>query len=136
MDEGYIGEIRMFAGDFAPLNWVLCNGQMLSINQYAALFSILGVRYGGDGRNTFAVPNLVGKVAMGAGTAHPLGAVSGAETANVTGKTVAVSATNVAVGTPDSSNVIGSVDGKISIMQPSVAMNYIICVNGLYPTRD
>ena len=60
--EGYIGEIRMFAGNFAPRNWALCNGQILSIASNSALFSIIGTTYGGDGRTTFALPDLRGRV--------------------------------------------------------------------------
>ena len=62
--EAYIGEIRMFAGNFAPRNWALCNGQLLQISQNQALFSILGTTYGGDGRTTFALPDLRGRVAI------------------------------------------------------------------------
>lgn len=63
----YIGEIRMFAGNFAPNGWALCNGQLISISQNTALFSILGTQYGGDGRTNFALPNLMDSSAMGAG---------------------------------------------------------------------
>ena len=64
MADPYLGEIRMFAGNFAPVNWALCNGQLLSIAQSTALFSILGTMYGGDGKTTFALPNLQGNVPM------------------------------------------------------------------------
>ena len=57
-----LGEIRMFSGNFAPMGWALCNGQMLSISQNTALYSILGNLYGGDGQQTFALPHLQGKV--------------------------------------------------------------------------
>lgn len=57
-----IGEIRMFAGNFAPRGWAFCEGQLLPINQYQALFSIIGTTYGGDGRTTFALPDLRGRV--------------------------------------------------------------------------
>ena len=66
--EPFIGEIRMFAGNFAPRGWAKCEGQLLAINQYNALFSILGTRYGGDGRTTLALPDLRGRVAIGSGT--------------------------------------------------------------------
>lgn len=62
--EPYIGEIKMFGGNFAPRGWALCNGQLLSIAQNTALFSILGVTYGGNGQTTFALPNLMGRVPM------------------------------------------------------------------------
>jgi microcystin-dependent protein len=60
----YIGEIRMFAGNFAPRNWAFCNGQLLAISQNTALFSILGTTYGGNGTTNFALPNLQGRVPM------------------------------------------------------------------------
>lgn len=58
MSEPFLGEIRMFAGNFAPRNWALCNGQIIAIAQNTALFSLLGTTYGGNGVNTFALPNL------------------------------------------------------------------------------
>ncbi len=61
--EPYIAEIRMFAGNFAPRGWALCNGQVMSIAQNTALFSLVGTIYGGDGRTTFALPNLQGRMA-------------------------------------------------------------------------
>ena len=61
MADPFIGEIRMFAGNFAPQGWALCNGQLLSISQNTALFSLLGTTYGGDGRTTFALPDLRGR---------------------------------------------------------------------------
>lgn len=62
--EVYLGEIKMFAGNFAPRGFALCNGQLLSISQNAALFSILGTTYGGNGTTTFALPNLQGRLPM------------------------------------------------------------------------
>jgi len=62
-----IGQVSLFAGNFAPRGWALCNGQLLPISQNTALFSILGTTYGGDGRTTFALPDLRGRVVMGAG---------------------------------------------------------------------
>jgi microcystin-dependent protein len=58
MSDQYLGEIRMFAGNFAPYGWALCNGQLLAISQNTALFSLIGTYYGGDGVTTFALPNL------------------------------------------------------------------------------
>jgi microcystin-dependent protein len=66
--EPYLGEIKMFGGNFAPSGWALCNGQLLAISQYAALFSILGTTYGGNGVQTFALPNLQGRAPMHWGT--------------------------------------------------------------------
>ena len=64
MSEPYVGEIKMFAGNFAPRAYALCNGQLLSIAQNTALFSLLGTTYGGDGRTTFALPDLQSRVPM------------------------------------------------------------------------
>ena len=83
--EPFIGEIIMFGGNFAPRGWALCDGQLLPIAQNSALFSILGTTYGGDGRTTFGLPDLRGRVAMHAGsgpglTPRQLGAKGGEET--------------------------------------------------------
>lgn len=67
MSEPFLGEIRPFAGNFAPRGWALCDGQLLSIAQNTALFSILGTTYGGDGRATFALPDLKGRTPIGWG---------------------------------------------------------------------
>lgn len=64
MADAYIGEIRIFAGNFAPKDWALCNGQLLPIAQNTVLYSILGVQFGGDGKTTFALPNLMGRAPM------------------------------------------------------------------------
>ena len=65
--EPFIGEIRLFAGNFAPRGWAFCNGQLVPISEYPALYSILGTFYGGDGRATFALPDLRGRVPISAG---------------------------------------------------------------------
>lgn len=67
MSDQFIGEIRMFAGSFAPLGWALCNGQSLSIFQNTALFSLLGTTFGGNGTSTFALPNLQAAAPLQAG---------------------------------------------------------------------
>ena len=65
--EGFLGEVRIFAGNFAPRAWAFCEGQLLPISQNSALFSIIGTIYGGDGRTTFALPDLRGRVPVGSG---------------------------------------------------------------------
>lgn len=67
MSDPFIGQVRIFSGNFPPHGWALCNGQLLPIAQNTALFSILGTTYGGDGRTTFALPNLQNAMPMGAG---------------------------------------------------------------------
>lgn len=71
MSDQYLAEIRMFAFNFAPAGWALCNGQILPIQQYTALFSLLGVTYGGNGTSNFALPNLQGSAALHVGRNQP-----------------------------------------------------------------
>ena len=84
MLEYYLGEIRLVGFDFAPQGWLLCQGQLLAINAYQKLFSLLGTAYGGNGITTFGLPDLRGRVLVGAGqapgsAAYPLGQAGGAE---------------------------------------------------------
>ena len=71
-DDPFLGEIIAFTGNFPPVGWALCNGQILPISQYTALFSLLGTTYGGDGKSNFALPNLQSRVVMGAGNGNGL----------------------------------------------------------------
>lgn len=85
----YLGEIKMFAGTFAPVGWAFCNGQLLPISQNTALFNLLGTTYGGNGTTTFALPDLRGRFPMHFGTGtnltqRNLGDVGGAETVTLT----------------------------------------------------
>jgi microcystin-dependent protein len=67
MSDNFLGEIRMFCGNFAPTRWALCGGQLLSINQNQALFALFGTTYGGNGIQNFALPNLLGRIPNGQG---------------------------------------------------------------------
>jgi microcystin-dependent protein len=85
MAEPFVGEIRMFAGNFAPRGWALCDGQLLAVSQNDALFSLLGTIYGGDGRTTFGLPDLRGRIPVHEGsgpglTPRSLGQRGGSET--------------------------------------------------------
>lgn len=80
----YLGEIKLFAGNFAPKGWAKCEGQLLPINQNQALFSLLGTTYGGDGTTTFALPDYRGRAATGVGQTNLQGQKVGAETATLT----------------------------------------------------
>jgi microcystin-dependent protein len=89
MADPFIGEIRVFPFDYVPAGWVNCNGQTLQIRQYQALYAVLGVVYGGDGQNTFAVPNLGGCAALQTGqgpnlTNRPLASTGGSATVTLT----------------------------------------------------
>lgn len=94
MTQPYIGEVRMFGGSFAPLNWAFCNGQTMSIAQNDVLFSLIGTTYGGDGQSTFNLPNLEGRLAVGMGqgvglSPYAIGQVGGAEEVTLTATTMA-----------------------------------------------
>ena len=183
--EGTIGEIRQFAGNFAPRNWAFCAGQLLAISQNTALFSILGTTYGGNGQTTFALPDTRGRVMVGTGQGPGLsnvvlGEVSGTETVTLTtnnmpahnhtaqlkaatakgttqvpvagaalGKAVDSAGTAVpfiyapAGSAPavvlDAASVTTGIAGggqPLSIMQPYLGMNNIICLFGIFPSRN
>jgi microcystin-dependent protein len=179
--EGTIGEIRMFAGNFAPKNWALCQNQTIAIASNSALFSILGTTYGGNGTTTFALPDFRGRTAVGTGNGpglspYSLGQMGGTENTTllvtnmpshnhaVTG-TVTVKATgdgvteteptgrNFGAGNTYTTNTdigdmaAGNTDVKLNtapvgsnapvgILQPYLAMNYIVCMYGIYPSRN
>ncbi|MFQ5524658.1 MAG: phage tail protein [Thermoanaerobaculia bacterium] len=89
MSEPFVGEIRMFAGNFAPRGWAFCDGQLLAVSQNDALFSLLGTIYGGDGRTTYGLPDMRGSIPIHAGSGpglspRKLGAKGGAEKVTVT----------------------------------------------------
>jgi microcystin-dependent protein len=178
--EGTIAEIRMFAGTFAPRNWAFCAGQLLSIAQNTALFSILGTTYGGNGQTTFALPDLRSRIPVGTGqgpglTNISLGEVAGTETVTLLTTQMPAhthtAAVNVNTGLGTSSNPGGSflaggqdatgnpiptyaaagtagvnlngvsvgIAGNsqpVPTRNPYLGMNYIICLFGIFPSRN
>ena len=167
--EPFLGEIIMFAGNFAIRGWAFCNGQLLPINQNQALFSILGTTYGGDGRTTFALPDLRGRFPMHPGqgpglTSRSLGQKGGSETNTITtnqlpshhhvieakeeanaadpsGNFVAGTGSNAFGTTADkqmNANSTTSVGGgqAVNNMQPFNCINYIIALQGTFPSRN
>lgn len=113
--EGTIATIMMFAGNFAPKNWAFCAGQTIQIASNTALFSLLGTTYGGDGRTNFMLPNLQGRVAVGAGQApglsyYDLGQTGGSETAVMTNAEM-----------PNHPHASGSVQIGLTTAQPTTA---------------
>src|SRR5579862_3000625 len=89
MSQPYVGEIRMFAGNFAPSGWMFCEGQLLPISEYETLFNLIGTTYGGDGQSTFALPDLRGRMPnhMGLGSGlstYILAQTGGVETVTLT----------------------------------------------------
>jgi len=84
MSNPFIGEIRMFAGNFAPAGWALCDGRLLLISENDALFNLIGTTYGGDGQSTFALPDLRSRVPVHVGNGFALGQQGGVETVTLT----------------------------------------------------
>ena len=84
MAQPYVGEIRMFAGNFAPAGWMFCEGQLLPISEYETLFNLIGTTYGGDGQSTFGLPDLRGRLPMHTGNGFILAETGGAEEITLT----------------------------------------------------
>jgi microcystin-dependent protein len=84
MAQPYVGEIRMFAGNFAPPGWMFCEGQLLPISDYETLFNLIGTTYGGDGQNTFALPDLRGRIPLHQGNGFTLAQTGGVEQITLT----------------------------------------------------
>jgi microcystin-dependent protein len=84
MTQPYIGEIRMFAGNFAPVGWAFCQGQLMLISQSLALFDLIGTTYGGDGQQTFGIPDLRGRVPIHQGSGFFIGESGGSEEVTLT----------------------------------------------------
>ena len=84
MAQPYVGEIRMFAGNFAPAGWMFCEGQLLPISENETLFQLIGTTYGGDGQSTFALPDLRGRIPLHQGNGFTLAETGGAETITLT----------------------------------------------------
>jgi microcystin-dependent protein len=116
--EGTIAEIRLFAGSFSPKNWNYCAGQVLNIRSNTALFSLLGVTYGGDGSTTFMLPDLRGRVAIGAGqgpglTMRTLGQMGGSPSASLT--VAEMPAHTHAVGAGGTTRLSGAVNVAMAV---------------------
>jgi microcystin-dependent protein len=179
--EGTLAEVRMFAGNFAPRSWQFCNGQLLSIAQWTAVFALVGTTYGGNGQTTFGLPDFRGRLAVGTGngaglSSIVLGEMSGINTTTllttnlpahnhqVTGNITLQAATDGTLGSDANGRNIGpgnfyatpppgdvanmapiavnlptSLTGSntpVSVMQPYLGINFIICVEGIFPSRD
>ena len=116
MAQPYVGEIRIFAGNFAPVGWELCNGQLLAISTNETLFQLIGTTYGGDGESTFALPDLRGRLPIHQGTGFQVGEPGGAETITLTIQQIPPH-THQLIGTNDTAtqtNPGGNVHGRFS----------------------
>lgn len=173
MSEPFVGEIRMFAGNFAPRAWAFCDGQLLAISQNDVLFSLLGTIYGGDGRTTFGLPDMRGRIPVHAGTGPGLnqirlGAKAGAEnvsltsnqmpshdhnvsassasatsnnpTGNVSANTTPTNIYSTSLATPQTMSpaAISTTGGSQSHsnLMPSLCVNFIIALFGIFPSRN
>lgn len=166
MSEPFVGEIQMVGFNFAPRGWAICDGQILPIAQNQSLYSLLGTTYGGDGRTSFALPDLRSRAPLHKGGQHPLGQRGGQED-------VALSATELPAHThsaraqdlaADSSDASGNMLAEVGVdiyhtptnvaamhsatlqpsggdqvhdnMQPYQTLNFIIALQGLFPSRN
>ena len=165
MSEPFLAEIRIVGFNFAPRGWAFCDGQILPINQNQALYSLMGTTYGGDGRTSFALPDLRGRVPIHTGGSHPLGSRAGSETSTLLeGEMPAHTHTIQASAAPSTSqdptntvlaksgqiyggpsNLVDMVSGTMTNsggsqghenMQPFLALNFCIALRGLFPSRN
>jgi microcystin-dependent protein len=165
MTEPFLSEVKIVSFNFAPRGWALCNGQLLPINQNQALFSLLGTTYGGNGQTTFALPDLRGRIPIHIGNGHVQGERSGEENHTLNISEVAshahpVSASNAdpnqglptgnmwangagaySSSSPDSSMnpaSISSAGGSQphTNVQPFLVLNFIIALQGIFPSRN
>lgn len=172
--DGYIGGIRLFAGNFAPLGWAFCHGQLLAISSNTALFSILGTTYGGDGRTTFGLPDCRGRMVVHPGNGPGLSSFNLGQKYGISEKTMTMnnmpahshltvfnasnsegeestpedqllcktesgmykSTSNGTMGTNSVSVSSQGAGSPINNRQPLIALNYIICLTGIYPSRN
>ncbi len=101
MSTPYIGEIRIFAGNFAPVGWLLCQGQLLPIDQYDVLFNLIGTTYGGDGQTTFGLPNLASRIPYHQGSGYVIGQMAGVESVTLTQQQIPVHTHTANANTPN-----------------------------------
>jgi microcystin-dependent protein len=116
MAEPFIGEIKMFGGNYAIRGWAFCNGALLAISQNDALFSLFGTTYGGDGQTTFGLPDLRGRVPLHVGSGFTLGQMGGSETVTLTQQQIplhthAMGAVAAASSPTPTNNVLGGTSG-------------------------
>lgn len=128
MSDPFIGQISMFAGNFAPRGWAFCNGQLLSVSQHTALFSILGTTYGGNGQTTFALPNLQGRVPVHIGQSpdtsnYMLGEAGGVESVTLTISQMPAHSHQVTKSGSGSLQVAGT--GSNALTTPSATNNIL-----------
>jgi len=162
MAQPYVGEIRMFAGNFAPAGWAFCDGALLPISEFETLFNLIGTTYGGDGQSTFALPDLRSRIPIHQGNGHTLAQADGSETVTLTLNQIPAhahplaSSNTAALGSP-AGNVVGKTTTPIfdtstptvtmgagatvgggqphNNLMPFLAINFIISLFGIFPSQ-
>ena len=119
MAQPYVGEIRMFAGNFAPAGWMFCEGQLLPISEYETLFNLIGTTYGGDGQSTFALPDVRGRIPLHMGNSFILAETGGAEEITLTVNQIAAHSHPLlaSLDTAGGSSPENSVTGQVGAIQ-------------------
>jgi microcystin-dependent protein len=120
MAQPYVGEIRMFGGNFAPAGWMFCEGQLLPISEYETLFQLIGTTYGGDGQETFALPNLSGRLPVHQGNGFVLAETGGVETVTLTVSQIAAHGHPLLASLNSGSQ--GNPQNNVVTQSPSVAL--------------
>jgi microcystin-dependent protein len=163
MSQPFIGEIRLFGGNFAPQGWEFCNGQTLSIAEFTVLFELIGTTYGGDGQTTFALPDLQGRLPVHQGAGLVLGQLGGEENHTLTGNEMPAhqhpgfSASSASSGLPNGNlpantgadklyapGNAGAWSGYQSVggnqphnnLMPFACVSYIISLFGIFPSQS
>ena len=164
MAQPYVGEIRMFAGNFAPAGWMFCEGQLLPISENETLFNLIGTTYGGDGQSTFALPDLRGRIPLHQGNGFILAETGGAEEItltvnqipahshnmlasidiptvntmqnNLTGQAAAKIYRGGGPGSPISPQAVSTIGGSQphTNFQPYLCVDFIISLFGIFPS--
>jgi microcystin-dependent protein len=165
MAQPYVGEIRMFSGNFAPAGWAFCEGQLVAISDNSTLFNLIGTTYGGDGQNTFALPDLRGRLPIHFGGGFTLAETGGAETITLTTNQIAghshvsLASNDIPTVSTPANNVTGQAAAKIyragspsvflnpgavsptggsqphSNFQPYLCVSFIISLFGIFPSQ-
>lgn len=166
MSEPFLGEIKIISWNFPPKGWTFCNGQLLPINQNQALFSILGTTYGGDGRQTFGLPNLQGRTPVHVGNGIALGELGG-ETSHTLNISELPAHNHVPVGNKTNPATLSGASGALwgfngqnpytatpntamnpacilpvggnqphENMSPYLVLNFIIALQGIFPSQN
>jgi microcystin-dependent protein len=131
MAQPYVGEIRMFAGNFAPAGWMFCEGQLLPISENETLFQLIGTTYGGDGESTFSLPDLRGRIPIHQGNGVTLAETGGVEEITLTANQIPthshplLASTAVAQDTSPAGKVVGQTNAALTYIQdaPDTNMN-------------